>query len=288
MILLTGASGMLGSAIQDELKNNNIDYISTDIKGDVDFVCDLSNKEDLLKIFDENKIDSVINCAAWTNVDDAEDEKNKNKVYEINVKTLENICEIVKNKDIKLLHISTDYVFDGQGVKSWKEDDIPVNPINYYGQTKLMGEKIVEKLNKFFIIRIQWTYGKNGKNFVDTMINVGKNHDEVRVVNDQIGSPTCVNDLAKVLVEMIQTDKYGYYHVASSGDYVSWYEYCKEIYKQVGLKTKVIPVSTKEYGLSKAKRPFNSRLDRNKYIEYGFSKLPDWKESLHNYLVDKD
>ena len=278
---------MLGTAIQEELKNKHIDYISTDVKGDVDFICDISNKENISNIFKNNKIDIIINCAAWTAVDDAEDDDKKCLVDKINIKGLKNICEIAKEYNCKILHISTDYVFSGQGTTPWKETDIPCNPINYYGQTKLRGEKLVENVEKFFITRIQWTYGENGRNFVDTMLKIAETHDKVRVVNDQIGSPTYVNDLAKTLIEIVLSDKYGYYHVASSGEYVSWYEFCKEIYKQAGLSTVVIPVSTEEYGLSKAKRPYNSRLDRSKYVQYGFSQLPEWKESLKKYLEKK-
>lgn len=284
-ILVTGACGMLGSEICSYLEKNNISYIATDTKGDVAFL-NISDIESILKMVKDNNISSIINCAAWTAVDDAEDNINKNKVDEVNIKGLNNICKIAQEYDCKLLHISTDYVFDGQGDKPWKESDIPANPINYYGLTKLQGEKLVEKLDKYFITRIQWTYGKNGKNFVDTMLKLAETHDEVRVVNDQIGSPTYVKDLAKTLVEIVLSDKYGYYHIASSGDYVSWYEFCKEIYKQAGVKTKVTPVTTKEYGLSKAKRPYNSRLDRTKYVERGFTKLPDWKASLTSYLKE--
>ena len=285
-ILLTGANGMLGSSIQEALKENEVDYISTDIKGNVDCVCNLSLINELDCIINKYNIDKIINCAAWTAVDDAEDEDKKALVYEINVKALENICILSKKYNCKLLHISTDYVFDGRGDKPWKDDDIPNNPINFYGYTKMLGEKIVEKLDKYFIVRIQWTYGKNGKNFVDTMLKAAQTHDEVKVVNDQIGSPTYVKDLAKVLIEMINSDKYGYYHVASSGNYISWYDFCKEIYYQAGKTTKVIPVSSGDYGVSKAKRPNNSRLDRSKYIKSGFSKLPDWKESLNSYLKE--
>lgn len=284
MIFLTGANGMLGTAIQDELKKLEIKFISSDIKGNVEYICDISNKNNLLDVFGNNQIDMIINCAAWTDVDEAEDEDKKELVDKINIYGLSNLCEIAKKYNCKLLHISTDYVFDGQGDKPWKETDIPTNPINYYGQTKLQGEKLVEQLEKYFIVRTQWTYGKNGKNFVDAMLKNAETRDAVQVVNDQIGSPTCVEDLAKTLIEISLSEKYGYYHVVSSGDYVSWYDFCKEIYKLTGLSTKVIPVSSKDYSFSRAERPHNSRLDRNKYIECGFTKLPDWKESLARYL----
>lgn len=285
MILLTGASGMLGNAVQNELRNNNIDYLSLDIKGENDYTGSISDKKLLSTIFKDNQIECIINCAAWTDVDGAEELSNKEKVDECNVIGVENLCNFSKQYNSKLVHISTDYVFNGSGTKPWNEKDIPTIPINYYGYTKLQSEKLVERLRKFFIVRIQWTYGKNGKNFVDTMLKLAESHKEIRVVNDQVGSPTCVDDLAKTLIEISLSDKYGYYHIASSGDYVSWYDFCKEIYKQSGKDIKVIPVTSEQYGSAKAKRPKNSRLDRTKYVKCGFTMLPDWKQSLKCYLM---
>lgn len=285
MILLTGASGMLGSAVQDELRNNNIDYVSLDIKGPNDYIGSISDNEFLSNIFKNNQIECIINCAAWTDVDGAEDVSNKEDVDRCNVLGVENLCNLAKQYNSKIIHISTDYVFNGTGSIPWNETDIPVNPLNYYGLTKLKGEKIIETLEKFFIVRTQWAYGPNGKNFVNTMIDIAKTHSEVKVVDDQFGSPTCVDDLAKVLVEMIDSQDYGYYHVVGSGEYVSWYEFCKEIYKQIGISIKVIPVSSEQYCLSKAKRPLNCRLNHNKYIDAGFTKLPNWNESLRNYIL---
>ena len=284
MILLTGASGMLGSAVQDELRNNNIDYISLDIKGPNDYIGSISDNEFLSNVFKNNQIECIINCAAWTDVDGAEYINNKEEVDKCNIVGVENLCNLAKQYDSKIIHISTDYVFDGSGNIPWDETDIPVGPLNYYGLTKLKGEKLIETLEKYFIVRTQWTYGSNGKNFVNTMIDLSKTHSEVKVVDDQFGSPTFVVDLAKVLVEMINSQNYGYYHVVSSGEYVSWYEFCKEIYKQLGKTIKVIPVSSEQYGLSKAKRPLNSRLNHSKYIDVGFTKLPNWKESLRKYI----
>ena len=187
----------------------------------------------------------------------------------------------------KLIYISTDYVFDGQGEEPWKPDDKNYAPLNVYGASKLAGElAVAETLEKFFIVRIAWVFGFNGKNFIKTMINVGKTHDTVRVVSDQIGTPTYTLDLARLLVDMAETDKYGYYHATNEGGYISWYDFTKEIYRQAGMDTKVIPVTTAEYGLSKAARPYNSRLDKSKLKESGFEPLPDWKDALHRYLLE--
>ncbi|MBO4883657.1 MAG: dTDP-4-dehydrorhamnose reductase, partial [Lachnospiraceae bacterium] len=226
-----------------------------------------------------------IHCAAWTAVDAAEDEDKKDKVYAINVSGTRNIAASAKDIGAKMLYLSTDYVFDGQGETPWQPDCKEYKPLNHYGFTKLEGEKAVsELLEKFFIVRIAWVFGLNGKNFVKTMLNVGKSHDEVRVVNDQIGTPTYTLDLARLLVDMILTEKYGYYHATNEGGYISWYDFTREIYRAAGLDTKVIPVSTAEYGLSKAARPYNSRLDKSKLVQNGFEPLPDWKDALKRYL----
>ena len=229
----------------------------------------------------------MIHCAAWTAVDAAEDEENKAKVYAVNVTGTKNIADVCKNLGCKLIYISTDYVFNGQGTEPWQADCKDFDPLNYYGQTKLEGElAVVETLEKFFIVRIAWVFGLNGKNFIKTMINVGKTHDTVRVVSDQIGTPTYTYDLARLLVDMVETEKYGYYHATNEGGYISWYDFCCEFYRQYGLTTKIIPVTTKEYGLSKAARPFNSRLDKSKLIEAGFKPLPDWKDAVKRYLEE--
>lgn len=192
-----------------------------------------------------------------------------------------------KAVDAKMLYLSTDYVFDGRGTRPWQPDDKNYSPLNYYGETKLEGERAVaEKLDKFFIVRIAWVFGLNGKNFIKTMINVGKTHDTVRVVNDQIGTPTYTKDLARLLVDMVETEKYGYYHATNEGGYISWYDFCCEFYRQYGLKTKVIPVTTAEYGLSKAARPENSRLDKSKLISVGFQPLPTWQDAVSRYLQE--
>ncbi len=229
--------------------------------------------------------DVVIHCAAWTAVDAAEGEENYGKVMQVNADGTRFIAEACKNLDCKMIYISTDYVFDSQGTNPWEPDYKNYHPLNVYGKSKLEGEIAVSNLlEKYFIVRISWVFVLNGNNFVKTMIEVGKNHEEVRVVNDQFGRPTYCYDLAKLLVDMSKTDKYGYYHATNDGDYISWYDFCVEIYKQYGLKTNVIPVSTEEFGLSKALRPQNSRLDCNKLIHNGFNLLPNWKDAVRRYL----
>ena len=289
-VFVTGVGGQLGYEVMNELKKRRIDCIGSDImeKSDDNYVqLDISDKIAVEKALNEIHPDAVIHCAAWTAVDAAEDEENKAKVYAVNVIGTRNIAEVCKNLDCKMIYISTDYVFNGQGTEPWSADCKEFAPLNYYGQTKLEGEKAVaELLKKFFIVRIAWVFGLNGKNFIKTMINVGKKYDTVRVVNDQIGTPTYTYDLARLLVDMVQTEKYGYYHATNEGGFISWYDFCCEIYKQYGLDTKVIPVSTAEYGMSKAARPFNSRLDKSKLIEVGFEKLPDWRDAVKRYLEE--
>ena len=218
-------------------------------------------------------------------MDAAEDEENKEKVYAVNVTGTRNIAEVCKKNNCKMVYISTDYVFNGQGKEPWQADCKDFAPLNYYGQTKLEGElAVAELLDKFFIVRIAWVFGLNGKNFIKTMINVGKKYDIVRVVNDQIGTPTYTYDLARLLVDMVETEKYGYYHATNEGGYISWYDFCCEFYKQYGLTTKVIPVTTEEYGLSKVARPFNSRLDKSNLKEMRFEPLPTWQDAVKRYL----
>ncbi len=289
-VFVTGVGGQLGYDVMNELKKRGIDCIGSDIieKSDDNYVqLDITDKTAVDKALSEIHPNAVIHCAAWTAVDAAEDEENKAKVYAVNVTGTRNIAEACKNLDCKMIYISTDYVFNGQGTEPWSADCKEFAPLNYYGQTKLEGEKaVVELLKKFFIVRIAWVFGLNGKNFIKTMINVGKKYDTVRVVNDQIGTPTYTYDLARLLVDMVQTEKYGYYHATNEGGFISWYDFCCEIYKQYGLDTKVIPVSTAEYGMSKAARPFNSRLDKSKLIEEGFESLPDWRDAVKRYLEE--
>ena len=252
---------------------------------------DITDEKKVKKVIEEYKPDAIVHCAAWTAVDMAEDDDKVEKVRAINADGTKYIAEACKEIDSKMVYISTDYVFNGQGERPWQPDDKNYEPLNVYGQTKLEGELNVSGiLDKYFIVRIAWVFGLNGKNFIKTMVNVGKSHDEVRVVNDQIGTPTYTLDLSVLLVDMIETDKYGYYHATNddNGEYISWYDFTKEIYRQAGMNTKVIPVSTEEYGLSKAKRPFNSRLDKSKLLKAGFKPLPSWKDALGRYLKDAD
>ena len=282
-ILVIGANGQLGKDVSRELKSRNIETITSDITGEVDFNLDFTNEEKTIELVKSVNPVAIINCAAWTAVDAAEDEENKAKVYALNVTGVSNLVKASKEVDCKLMQISTDYVFDGQGETPWKPDDKNYAPLCYYGETKLLGELEVAKLDKYFIVRIAWLFG-GPISFVNTMLKVGKTHDELKVVNDQIGTPTYSKDLARLLVDMIQSDKYGYYHATNEGGYISWYEFAVEIFKQANMSTKVIPVSTKEYGISKAVRPFNSRLDKSKLSDNGFVRLPEWKDALSRYL----
>ena len=299
-VFVTGVNGQLGHDVMNSLYYAEIDAIGSDIKESYSGVqdgspactmpyigLDLTDEEKTRKVIAEEEIDAIIHCAAWTAVDAAEEPENQAIVEKINGEVPGVLARIMKERDGKLLYLSTDYVFSGEGTEPWSPDETNFSPINFYGKTKLMGEeKIREVLEKYFIVRIAWVFGLNGKNFIKTMLKVGKSHEEVRVVNDQIGNPTYTLDLAELLVDMICTEKYGNYHATNEGDYISWYDFTKEIYRQAGLKTKVIPVSTEEYGLSKAKRPKNSRLDKKKLRQQGFVPLPDWKNALSRYLEE--
>ena len=301
-LFVTGVCGQLGHDVANNAIDRGYEAVGSDIQSVYSGVADgsavteapyvqldITDKDAVFSVIEEIKPDAIIHCAAWTAVDAAEDEENKDKVHFINALGTQYIAEAAKAVDSKMLYLSTDYVFDGKGERPWQPDDKCYAPLNVYGQSKLDGELAVSRtLDKFFIVRIAWVFGLNGKNFIKTMINVGKTHDTVRVVNDQIGTPTYTLDLARLLVDMIETDKYGYYHVTNEGGYISWYDFCCEFYKQYGLTTKVIPVSTDEYGLSKAARPFNSRLDKSKLVEVGFKPLPDWKDAVRRYLAEAD
>ena len=299
-VFVTGVGGQLGHDVMNELSRRRYKGIGSDIAPSYSGIddgsavtrmpyipMDITNAKQVDNILTKVNPDVVIHCAAWTAVDLAEDEDKREKVFAINAKGTENIAKVCKKLDCKMVYISTDYVFDGQGTEPWKPDCKDYKPLNVYGQTKLKGELAVSgNLEKYFIVRIAWVFGLNGKNFIKTMLNVGKTHDTVRVVNDQIGTPTYTRDLARLLVDMEKTKKYGYYHATNRGGFISWYEFTKEIYRQAGLKTNVVPVTTAEYGLSKAARPFNSRLDKSKLKKSGFKPLPTWKNALSRYLKE--
>lgn len=295
---VTGVGGQLGHDVMNELLKRGHEGVGSDIQeyysGVADgsavtkapyVALDITDKDAVEKVITEVNPDAVIHCAAWIAVDAAEDEENRDKVFAVNVEGTKNIAHACKEIDAKMVYTSTDYVFDGQGTEPWKPDCKEYAPLNIYGQSKLDGELAVsEILDKYFIVRIAWVFGTNGNNFIKTMLKVGKKFDTLRVVNDQIGTPTYTYDLARLLVDMIETDKYGYYHATNEGGYISWYDFACEIFRQAGYSTNVNPVTTEEYGISKAKRPFNSRLDKTKLVENGFTPLPDWQDALKRYL----
>lgn len=299
-IFVTGVGGQLGHDVVNDAVGRGHEAVGSDIQKSYSGVADGSAVTTVpyiqLDITDEKAVkevvekihpDAIIHCAAWTAVDAAEDEENKPKVKAINAKGTAYIAEAAKAVDAKMVYISTDYVFDGQGERPWQPDDKNYAPLNYYGQTKLEGElAVAENLNKFFIVRIAWVFGLNGKNFIKTMINVGKTHDTVRVVDDQIGTPTYTKDLARLLVDMVETEKYGYYHATNEGGYISWADLAEEAYRAAGMDVRVDRVTTAEYGLSVAARPYNSRLDKSKLVENGFQPLPDWKDAVARYIKE--
>jgi dTDP-4-dehydrorhamnose reductase len=281
-VLVTGVKGQLGHDVVTELERRGHEAVGVDIEE-----MDITDKASVDKVISSVRPDAVVHCAAWTAVDAAEDAAEK--VEAVNATGTRYIAEACNKIDCKMVYISTDYVFNGEGTEPWEPDCKDYAPLNVYGKSKLDGEIAVSSvLNKYFIIRIAWVFGLNGKNFVKTMIRAGRTHDEVRVVCDQIGTPTYTPDVAKLIVDMLGTDRYGYYHATNEGGFVSWYDFTKEIYRQAGLKTKVIPVTTAEYGLSKAKRPYNSRLDKSKLTENGFDLLPPWQDALERFLKEAE
>ena len=299
-VFVTGVAGQLGHDVMNELHRRGYEGVGSDIAPqysgaqDSSAVCsmpyvpmDITDAAQVRVVLMQAKPDVVIHCAAWTAVDLAEDEDKTEKVRAINAGGTRNIAAVCKELDCKMVYISTDYVFDGQGSKPWEPDCKDYQPLNVYGQTKLEGElAVANALDKFFIVRIAWVFGLNGKNFIKTMLAVGKKYDTVRVVCDQIGTPTYTLDLSRLLVDMIGTEKYGYYHATNEGGYISWYDFACEIFRQAGYDTNVVPVTTAEYGLSKAARPYNSRLDKSKLVQAGFVPLPAWQDALERYLKE--
>ena len=308
-LFVTGVAGQLGHDVMNELNKRGYEGVGSDLAPEYSGIqdgtavttmpyvsVDITDASAVEKAITEAGVDGVVHCAAWTAVDAAEDEDKQEIVRKVNVLGTENIAKVCKKLGIKMMYLSTDYVFDGQGTEPWDPDCKTYQPLNVYGQTKLEGELAVsETLDKYFIVRIAWVFGVNGKNFIKTMLNVGKTHDKLTVVNDQIGTPTYTYDLSRLLVDMIETDKYGYYHATNEGGYISWYDFTKEIFKQAAElghkeysddRITVSPVTTEEYGVSKAARPFNSRLDKSKLVENGFTPLPTWQDALHRYLQE--
>lgn len=297
-ILVTGVNGQLGHDVMLELQKRGYEAVgcgsSLEYRGMADAVAklpyvslDITDDAAVDRVLQEIKPDCVCHCAAWTAVDAAEEPENKDKVFAVNVDGTRNLARACQALDAKFMYISTDYVFNGQGTEPWKADSQEFAPLNVYGKSKLYGELAVkELLANYFIVRIAWVFGLNGNNFVKTMLKVGKTHDTLRVVNDQIGTPTYTADLARLLVDMLETEKYGTYHATNEGGYISWYDFAREIFRQAGYPTKVIPVTTEEYGLSKARRPYNSRLDKSKLKEQGFQPLPDWRDGVRRYLEE--
>ena len=299
-VFVTGVGGQLGHDVMNELHKRGYEGVGSDIAPQYSGVADgspvttmpyvpmdITNADMVAQVLAEVNPDVVIHCAAWTAVDLAEDEDKQEKVRAINVGGTQNIANVCKKLNCKMVYISTDYVFDGQGETPWEPDCKDYAPLNVYGQTKLDGELAVAgTLEKFFIVRIAWVFGLNGNNFIKTMLNVGKKYDTLRVVMDQIGTPTYTLDLSRLLVDMAQTEKYGYYHATNEGGYISWYDFACEIFKQAGKTMTVTPVTTAEYGLSKAARPYNSRLDKSKLVAQGFTPLPTWQDALARYLKE--
>ena len=288
-VLVTGVKGQLGHDVVNELEKRGYEAIGVDIEE-----MDITDEASVNKVLYKEKPEAVIHCAAWTAVDDAEDEDKKDKVHLINAVGTENIAKVCKELDCKMMYISTDYVFNGEGTNFWEPDDMDRQPLNVYGQTKYEGELVIERLlEKYFIVRIAWVFGVNGKNFIKTMLNLGKNHDKLTVVCDQIGSPTYTLDLARLLVDMIGTEKYGRYHATNEG-ICSWYDFACEIFKQAAAMGRieyddehlaVEPVTADHYP-SKAKRPSNSRMSKEKLTENGFRRLPTWQDAVRRYLQE--
>ena len=298
-VFVTGVSGQLGYDVVKELLGRGYAVVGSDIAeneksaslteaASYEFaILDITDGVATDALLQQVKPDAVVHCAAWTAVDAAEDEENIEKVKAVNVTGTRNIATACKALDCKMIYISTDYVFNGQGETPWDADCTEYAPLSVYGQTKLEGELAVkELLTKYFIVRIAWVFGLNGNNFIKTMLNIGKKYDTLRVVSDQIGTPTYTPDLARLLADMAETEKYGCYHATNEGGFISWYDFACEIFKRAGYDTKVTPVTTEEYGLSKAKRPFNSRLDKSKLVQMGFVPLPEWKDALGRYLKE--
>ena len=299
-VFVTGVNGQLGHDVVNELHQRGHTAYGSDLKpqyagvSDGTYVTrapyvslDITQEGDVFETLEKIKPDAVIHCAAWTAVDAAQDSENRKIVFAVNEEGTRNIAQAAESLDAKMVYISTDYVFDGSGTSPWQADCTDFAPLNVYGESKLAGEKAVrETLERAFIVRTAWVFGLNGHNFVRTMVSLGNTHPQLRIVNDQVGTPTYTPDLARLLVDMVQTDRFGTYHATNEGGFVSWADFAAEIFHQTGQSVKVIPVTTAEYGLSEAKRPFNSRLSKEKLTQAGFERLPTWQDALARYLKD--
>ncbi|MBR5383484.1 MAG: dTDP-4-dehydrorhamnose reductase [Clostridia bacterium] len=287
-ILVTGAHGQVGQDMMSVLKARGHNVTGTDLvpgnESDSIIPLDITDPEAVRQLLMSEQPDAVIHCAAWTAVDAAEDPENREKVYAVNADGTRNIAFVCRELDCKMLYLSTDYVFDGTGETPWQPDETRFAPLNIYGQSKLAGEDAVRSLLKrYFIVRISWVFGP-GTNFVKTMLRVAGTHNVLRVINDQIGTPTYAPDLVRLLADLIESEQYGVYNASNEGGYISWYDFACEIFRQAGIEVTVLPVSTAEYGQSKALRPLNSRLDKSKLRQCGFTPLPDWRDALTRYL----
>jgi len=299
-VFVTGVAGQLGHDVMNELASRGHQGVGSDLAPaysgiqDGSAVCampyeslDITNAQAVEEVLTRVNPDVVVHCAAWTAVDLAEDEDKQEKVRAINAGGTQNIATVCKKLDCKMIYISTDYVFNGMGETPWTPDCKDYAPVNVYGQTKLEGElAVANTLDKYFIVRIAWVFGLNGNNFIKTMLKLSSKYSALRVVCDQIGTPTYTLDLSRLLVDMLETEKYGYYHATNEGGYISWHQFACEIFRQAGKNVDVAPVTTAEYGLSKAARPFNSRLDKSKLVENGFTPLPTWQDALSRYLKE--
>ena len=299
-VFVTGVGGQLGHDVMNELHKRGHEGVGSDLapvySGIADgsavttmpyLPMDITDQDAVSRVISQLQPDAVIHCAGWTAVDAAEEEDKRAIVRKINVDGTRYLADACKREGCKMLYMSTDYVFDGQGQQPWQPDCKDYAPLNVYGQTKLEGELVVSNtLEKYFVVRTAWVFGLNGKNFVKTMLELSEKYDTIRVVNDQVGTPTYTIDLSRLLVDMVETEKYGYYHATNAGGYISWYDFACEIFRQAGKSTRVIPVTTEEYGLNKAVRPFNSRLDKTKLTLCGFEMLPPWPDALHRYLEE--
>ena len=301
-VFVTGVGGQLGHDLINELTKRNIECVGSDLAESYSGIMDgsaavsapyvsldITDRDAVMKAITDIKPDAVMHCAAWTAVDAAEDEDKKDIVFKVNANGTANIADACKAVGASMLYLSTDYVFDGKGEKPWDPDCTDYAPLSVYGESKLRGEEAVrERLTNYFIVRIAWVFGLNGKNFIRTMLKLSETRDELNVVCDQIGTPTYTYDLARLLVDMILTDKYGTYHATNEGGYISWADFAEAIMQEAGRSTKINRVTTEQYGVSKAARPFNSRLDKSKLVANGFTPLPDWRDALKRYLKEME